>query len=749
MANTNYDISVIIPIYNVENYLRPCLDSLMRQGDVSLQVIMIDDGSTDSSGRIADEYAAMNDSFICRHIENGGQGNARNIGVTLADGKYIVFLDSDDIVPDNSYYKMFRIAERDGSDITLCNMARFNSRKIYRSRLHEKVFAHLGSKAHITTDHSLLYDTCSPNKLIKRSFYLENGFMCPSGYYYEDIPFCIQMHLAAGSVSVLHEIGYLWREREGDNRSVTQKTAEVKSLRDRITAMEVTNGHLSKYSAGEDLLASWKYKNLSTDFMIFLNLCTTLSDDVLLEMIDLVMDYSSRHISSKDLAVLSPVLQKKYEAIAARDLDALRRLREFETSEEYSLMPLYPESGHLMAHLPEDLFGTQAYDFTDFIREKPLSAEITAINISDKGFTLDARFYRKRPAVMIEEQTVEICLYNEFTGQSILMETKDLGGSVRASLDADPAKILPATGDPFRLRYRCSSEFFTDTGFLRFHGIKSGIKFPALIREDCYVWMEESPLHYPSFFCLDNSLFLDQVTAKGKNLYIKLKTPKVPLKIASSDDVILSHLAGLFSPVSSFDTSTLIEGAEYQVYAMIPAERGNVVRDIPVITPNKEVSVMETETGVILVVTLRTGILRLTRHRLISQVTDVSLCDNGFLVSAVITEGSNSKESYGAFELVTTDEEGHVTSVLSSPAEPLPSGEITFETDPGVLACLDVDAAPSMYVAIRCSGSGDGVDIAPLYSTNKLSKRIKLGSNAMKLFRSYQGRIKLSGINDQ
>lgn len=747
MANSRYDISVIIPVYNVEDYIRPCLDSVLRQGPVSLQVIMIDDGSTDSSGRIADEYAAQYDNFMCRHIENGGQGNARNVGVTLAAGKYIVFLDSDDILPDDSYYRMFRIAERDGSDITICNMARFNSQRIYRSRLHEKVFAHLGSTAHITADHSLLYDTCSPNKLIRRSFYQENGFLCPSGYYYEDIPFCIQMHLAAEKVSVLHDIGYLWREREGSDKSVTQKTAEVRNLRDRITAMEVTNEHLANYSAREDLLASWKYKNLVTDFMIFCNLCTELSDDVLLEMIGLITDYTGRHMQDSDFSVLSPVLQKKYEAVLSRDTGLLRRLREFERSEEYSSMTVHEEGGRLTAHLPEELFGTQAYDLTDHIGRNPLHAEISAIDISADGLSLDAEFYRRNPDVRIEEQSVEIFLFDELTGQSFPLETENLGdGCVRAHLDADPGTVLPVSGDPFRLRYKCSSKYFTDTGFLRFHGIKSGIKYPALLYEDRYIYMEESPLRHPAFFCKDSSLFLSQLAPKGKDLRVQLNTQKIPLKLeASEDDVILSKFSGLFNPATVIDPSGMTEGSEYRVYSLLPAGCGKVTRDVPVLSPNKKVSVLTTEAGVILVITSQTGTLRLIRHNMISQVEEAFSLSGGFRISAVLTGSGRSKPVFSTYELVTTDGEGHVTSVLAASKDVLPSGAIVFETEPGALENVDLDSIPAPRLAVRCYKADGSQVTAPLYCTRKLSEKTGSGSNKVKLTRNPQGKVKLTG----
>ena len=92
------DISIIIPIYNVEKYLTVCIDSLMNQGDLRMEIILINDGSTDLSGEIADEYAKKEERIKVIHQENGGASAARNVGLDIATGEYIAFLDSDDYV---------------------------------------------------------------------------------------------------------------------------------------------------------------------------------------------------------------------------------------------------------------------------------------------------------------------------------------------------------------------------------------------------------------------------------------------------------------------------------------------------------------------------------------------------------------------------------------------------------------------------------------------------------------------------
>lgn len=94
-------ISVIVPVYNVRRYLRQCLESLASQDYPSFEIVLVDDGSTDGSGRICDEYAARNERFSVVHQSNAGLSAARNVGLVQAHGRYVSFVDSDDWVAEN------------------------------------------------------------------------------------------------------------------------------------------------------------------------------------------------------------------------------------------------------------------------------------------------------------------------------------------------------------------------------------------------------------------------------------------------------------------------------------------------------------------------------------------------------------------------------------------------------------------------------------------------------------------------
>ena len=96
--NENPKISVILPVYNVEKYLRQCLDSVINQTYKNLEIILVNDGSTDNSGKICEEYALNDERIKVIHKENGGISSARNAAIDIAKGQYITFIDSDDDV---------------------------------------------------------------------------------------------------------------------------------------------------------------------------------------------------------------------------------------------------------------------------------------------------------------------------------------------------------------------------------------------------------------------------------------------------------------------------------------------------------------------------------------------------------------------------------------------------------------------------------------------------------------------------
>ena len=115
------EISVIVPVYNVEEKIKRCLESLKRQRFYDFEVVLIDDGSTDKSGEICEKYAGIDDRFIVIHQKNQGVSVARNTGISIANGKYITFVDSDDYVSSDFLHNLYAAISSNNADIAMCN----------------------------------------------------------------------------------------------------------------------------------------------------------------------------------------------------------------------------------------------------------------------------------------------------------------------------------------------------------------------------------------------------------------------------------------------------------------------------------------------------------------------------------------------------------------------------------------------------------------------------------------------------
>ena len=114
-------LSIIVPIYNVEQYVDKCIQSILNQTYQNLEIILVDDGATDRSGSIADSYAAKDKRIKVLHKENGGISDARNYGLDHVTGDYILFVDSDDFIENTMCERLFAVANSTNADMVSCN----------------------------------------------------------------------------------------------------------------------------------------------------------------------------------------------------------------------------------------------------------------------------------------------------------------------------------------------------------------------------------------------------------------------------------------------------------------------------------------------------------------------------------------------------------------------------------------------------------------------------------------------------
>ena len=232
-------VSVVVPFFNVEAYLAECLDSLLAQTLEDVEVLLVDDGSPDGSRAIAEEYAARDDRFRVVTRPNGGLGAARNTGVREAQGRYLTFVDSDDLLPADALAVLVASAEQTGSDLVCGAVERFDSRRTWSPKWVPEV--HRRRRLGITLDDHvvLVRNLYTWDKLFRRDFFETQGLWFREGVSYEDQPIITQLFARAGSIDVLPDVVYRYRLRD-DRSSLSQQTATLADLRDRVRAWELS-----------------------------------------------------------------------------------------------------------------------------------------------------------------------------------------------------------------------------------------------------------------------------------------------------------------------------------------------------------------------------------------------------------------------------------------------------------------------------------------------------------------------------
>lgn len=227
-------LSVVVPVYNVRDYLVECLDSVLGQSFRDLEVVVVDDGSTDGSGALAQDYV---DRFPNVHLvatENRGLGAARNTGVEHARGELIAFVDSDDMVLPDAYAAMVSVLDESGSDFVVATFQRNFPEGVAippRQRM-----LHRERRLAMTAEDfpEILTDVFAWNKMFRREFWDNAQLSFPVGVRYEDQPPLTRAYLSARAFDVIERPVYLWRIRD-DASSITQGKRQLDDLRDRFS----------------------------------------------------------------------------------------------------------------------------------------------------------------------------------------------------------------------------------------------------------------------------------------------------------------------------------------------------------------------------------------------------------------------------------------------------------------------------------------------------------------------------------
>ena len=273
-------VSVVVPIYNVETLLRRAFDSILSQTCKDWEAILVDDGSTDSSGRIAEEYAESDRRFQVIHKANGGQSEARNVGLQHARGEFLLFLDADDFLHPQLMELCLQAMLRDN-----CDLACFTYDRVYRTIALVKQFLHLDApKPHykfyeqppcVVTDNIFAYATeysrprdidrrwavkpCQVWRCMYKTYAVRDIQFIP-GIIYEDFPWWSEVLLRVGRCTILNLPLYFYCPNRKSDILSSDETRKTESLKQAIEAAKRLY-----VNAPEDKRKAWE-KNFLVPF---------------------------------------------------------------------------------------------------------------------------------------------------------------------------------------------------------------------------------------------------------------------------------------------------------------------------------------------------------------------------------------------------------------------------------------------------------------------------------------------------
>ena len=356
MSVENPLVSVIVPVYNTEEYLEECLDSIISQTLEDIEIICIEDNSSDDCLKILKEYSKKDDRIILIENEsNQGQSISRNKGLDIANGEYVTFLDSDDKIQEDAYEKLYKFAKDYDHDLVVFNAIRFNDEGVeWTCVLHSKAgYDKTYSKTNIFEHKTLIYDT-SMSKFIRKDLIDDSGFKFLENMLYEDLLFSMELFCASKCLGILPDVNYYWRVRTSENYSVTQNVFKLKNLKDRITISKRILDVFNSSEKNSSLLDTFYKKLVEIDILQYINEFDRCEKEYI-EIMDNDVRPFAETLPEESFTNLDDIDKLKYDLFLNEDFDSLIRLVSSERSYKDKIKELNAKNRNLRKQVNEQI----------------------------------------------------------------------------------------------------------------------------------------------------------------------------------------------------------------------------------------------------------------------------------------------------------------------------------------------------------------------------------------------------------
>ena len=296
--------------------------SVLRQTLRNLEVVIVDDASTDGMAQVADRLAAQHPRVQAVHLpeNSGGCSRPRNVGMEHARAPYVMFLDSDDIYERHACKNLLLEAERTGADMVAGQCVRIFLDRDREDGWFTELYTERATYAGVRENPGLFFDPLSTNKIYRRQFLEDGDIPFPEGVHYEDSLFSTKVYCQANLIAVIPNVVYYWNVvRDAEEKSITQRRFEFDNFRDRIAVHRMMDDYLVTHG-GADLKPYKDFKFIRHDLRLYLNDLPARDVDYQRRFVKLAADYLAT-VSEQTLAMVDPVERICVHMLRRRDIE--------------------------------------------------------------------------------------------------------------------------------------------------------------------------------------------------------------------------------------------------------------------------------------------------------------------------------------------------------------------------------------------------------------------------------------------
>lgn len=413
----------MVPVYNVEEYLPACLDSILAQDLADLEVVMVDDGSTDGSAAQAADYAARHSNITLVSSVNRGIGSARNLGVRQSGGEFLAFVDSDDLVLPQAFSVMVSTLEESGSDFAVGSVQRLTGGELVEPPFLRQLHRQRRQRLSIRDQPRMISDSYAWNKVFRRAFWDSAGLKFPEGVRYEDQVTITEAYLRAEAFDVVRRPVYAWRVRP-DGTSITQRRYELGDLEERLTTKQMTTDVISRLGPAE-VMNFWQSHGLGGDLPLYFRHIPGCSDEYWQRLVSGLQEVYAGHPPLHESRLLR-VHQRLVGWLVTHDCR-----REAETIQRWLAghpgpLPLRTQGEHVLALLPfhdDPASGIPPELFLLAEHELTFDAQLRTVYNAGRGLEVHGFAVIRGAPTSGTTCTIAACLRSD-TGQRLDLEVR-------------------------------------------------------------------------------------------------------------------------------------------------------------------------------------------------------------------------------------------------------------------------------------------------------------------------------------